>query len=158
MSAALYVLAINPWKIYIKADTSSSGTRTRSGEQVVSLAYSDNVAVIVKNQNELNQVNEYLKIYEQVQPNWTIPNSVPEQDWPTCSRMLCWTPYFILEDSISLDLVVVWSVFSFPHDLFSFVFEITSFKKTVLPCEFPIFLWFFFFSLSHVKDRKDFNR
>lgn len=41
-------------------------SRSKSGERVVSLAYADNITVIVKNLNELNKVNVHLKIYKEV--------------------------------------------------------------------------------------------
>ena len=38
----------------------------KSGERVVSLAYADDIAVIIRNQTELNQVKKHLKMYEEV--------------------------------------------------------------------------------------------
>ena len=45
-------------------DDRLSGTRTSSGEWVVVLANTDDVAVLTKNQNEL--INEHLQLYEEV--------------------------------------------------------------------------------------------
>ena len=50
----------------MNADTSLSGTKTRSGERIVYLAYADNITVIIINQKERNQVNKHLKTYEKV--------------------------------------------------------------------------------------------
>lgn len=66
ISAALYVLAINPLLKRIKCDGKLSGTRTSSGERVVISAYADDITVIIKNQKELDRVNEHFRFYEEV--------------------------------------------------------------------------------------------
>ena len=66
LSAALYILAINPLLKRIKSDKRLSGVKTSGGERVVVLAYADDVTVIIKNEKELNIVKEHLALYEEV--------------------------------------------------------------------------------------------
>lgn len=62
LSAAPYVLAVNPLLMRIKNDDRLSGTRTSSGERAVVLAYADDITVVVKNQNEMDIINEHLQL------------------------------------------------------------------------------------------------
>ena len=66
LSAALYILAINPLLKRIKNDKRLSGVKTCSGGRVVVMAYADDVTIIIKNQKELDIVNEHLKLYEEI--------------------------------------------------------------------------------------------
>ena len=66
LSAALYILAINPLLKRIKNDKRLSGVKTSNGERVVVLAYADDVTVIVKNERELDIVKEHLIFHEEV--------------------------------------------------------------------------------------------
>ena len=66
LSAALYILAINPLLSKIKNDKRLSGINTSGGERVVVLAYADDITIIIKNGKELNIVNEHLSLYEEI--------------------------------------------------------------------------------------------
>uniref|UniRef100_A0A8C5ATY5 Reverse transcriptase domain-containing protein n=1 Tax=Gadus morhua TaxID=8049 RepID=A0A8C5ATY5_GADMO len=66
LSAALYILAINPLLSKIKNDKRLSGINTSGGERVVVLAYADDITIIIKNGKELSIVNEHLSHYEEI--------------------------------------------------------------------------------------------
>lgn len=66
LSAALYVLAINPLLHRIKNDNRLTGVKSGSGKRVVVLAYADDITIIIKNQAELDIVLEHLSFYEEV--------------------------------------------------------------------------------------------
>ena len=66
LSAALYILSINPLLKRIKNDKRLTGVKIGSGERVVVQAYADDVTIIIKNQRELDIVNEHLSMYEKV--------------------------------------------------------------------------------------------
>ena len=66
LSAALYILAINPLLKRIKNDKRLSGVKISNGQRVVVLAYADDVTIIIKNEKELNVVKEHLAFYEEV--------------------------------------------------------------------------------------------
>ena len=66
LSAALYTLAINPLLKRINNDAHIQGTATISGHPVVALAYADDISVIVRNQKEMDSVNQHFELYERV--------------------------------------------------------------------------------------------
>lgn len=67
LSAALYVLAINPLLTTLKKEESLTGVilNPKVPRCVVS-AFADDVTVFIKNQDELNKVYEYFNMYEKV--------------------------------------------------------------------------------------------
>ena len=64
LSAALYILAINPLLSRIKNDNRLAGIRCSNGNRVVVLAYADDIVILVKNQQELDIVRQYFNLYE----------------------------------------------------------------------------------------------
>uniref|UniRef100_A0A8B9HSV8 Reverse transcriptase domain-containing protein n=1 Tax=Astyanax mexicanus TaxID=7994 RepID=A0A8B9HSV8_ASTMX len=67
LSAILYILAISPLLNQIKNDNNIEGIQTKEKSSKLKLtAYADDITVFIKNQNELNVVNEHFKRYERV--------------------------------------------------------------------------------------------
>uniref|UniRef100_A0A3B4F097 Reverse transcriptase domain-containing protein n=1 Tax=Pundamilia nyererei TaxID=303518 RepID=A0A3B4F097_9CICH len=65
LSAALYVLAINPLLKRINDDKRIKGYVLDKSHKIAALAYADDVTVIIRNQNLLSSVMEILHRYEQ---------------------------------------------------------------------------------------------
>uniref|UniRef100_A0AAX7UBY7 Reverse transcriptase domain-containing protein n=1 Tax=Astatotilapia calliptera TaxID=8154 RepID=A0AAX7UBY7_ASTCA len=65
LSAALYVLAINPLLKRINDDKRIKGYVLDKSFKITALGYADDVTVIIRNQNELSSVMEILHHYEQ---------------------------------------------------------------------------------------------
>uniref|UniRef100_A0A3B4HBB0 Reverse transcriptase domain-containing protein n=1 Tax=Pundamilia nyererei TaxID=303518 RepID=A0A3B4HBB0_9CICH len=64
LSAALYVLAINPLLKLINKDINIKGYCFNDGYTVTAMAYADDVTVIIRNQDELDRLFFHLKQYE----------------------------------------------------------------------------------------------
>uniref|UniRef100_A0A3B1IXG2 Reverse transcriptase domain-containing protein n=1 Tax=Astyanax mexicanus TaxID=7994 RepID=A0A3B1IXG2_ASTMX len=66
LSAMLYVIAISPLLNRIKHDKNIKGIRVNERLVLKLTSYADDVTVFVKNQHELNVVNQHFKMYELV--------------------------------------------------------------------------------------------
>lgn len=66
VSAALYILAINPLIKRINRDMNIQGITISTGQKVTALAYADDVSIIIRNQAEMNIVNKHFELYEEV--------------------------------------------------------------------------------------------
>lgn len=66
LSAALYVLAINPLLKLINNDSNIKGCCLSDGYRVTAMAYADDVTVIIRNRDELGRLYFHLKQYELV--------------------------------------------------------------------------------------------
>lgn len=66
LSAALYVIAISPLLYKIKNETKLQGIRLSTDKILKVSAYADDVTVFIRNQTELEIINEYFNTYEAV--------------------------------------------------------------------------------------------
>jgi hypothetical protein len=64
LGTALYVIAISPLLKQLKEDPSIQVTITSSRQPAVALAYANDV--IIKNQDELNRLNNHFYLYKEV--------------------------------------------------------------------------------------------